>query len=529
MGVPAEIRAVPRPVNTIVDDSGHDGPKRYAVRQRAATKYVAGGNPQPRNGKVIGHIIDLKFVPVGDEAAAKPDVPDMLSYGASALVHSVTKDLKDDLLAVYDPSVAFAIMAVATLRVIKPSITANRMSTHYYRCFVCKDYPGVAISRNSVSKLLQQIGMDGTRRQTFYKRRMLATAADHHIAIDGTLKQDNSIVNDLSAFSYKGRVKGCRDVSVLYAYDIERMEPICAEVFPGNSIDASSYPAFIRDNDIRKGIIVADKGFPPSKIKDELEERPNLHFLTPIKRNDARIADNDMLSFEGVLSGIAAHVVYKKAQIKGGRFLYAYKDSRKASNEEAAYLSNAQRKNTFSPEQYARKKNLFGLIVLESDQDLPPETAYKCYEDRWLLELVFKRYKSDECLDHTGEQGDFSVIGSEFVNFISTVATCRIIRKAEAAGLLDKMSYGDLMEDLSSAWRRTDAPEEPATDDGYWVHTLKTVFEELEALGLSKPIPKPEPKKRGRKPKPKDPNEALKPKRPRGRPRKNANQSARNL
>lgn len=87
------------------------------------------------------------------------------------------------------------------------------------------------------------------------------------------------------------------------------------------------------------------------------------------------------------------------------------------------------------------------------------------------------------------------------------------------------MSYGELMDDLSSAWRRTDAPEEPATDDGYWVHTLRIVFEELETLGLSKPIPKPAPKKRGRKPKPKDPSEQ-KPKRPRGRPRKNSSQSA---
>lgn len=81
------------------------------------------------------------------------------------------------------------------------------------------------------------------------------------------------------------------------------------------------------------------------------------------------------------------------------------------------------------------------------------------------------------------------------------------------------------MDDLSSAWRRTDAPPEPRSDDGYWVHTLKGVFEELEALGLSIPEPKPEPKKRGRKPKPRDP-ENVKPKRPRNRPRKNANQSA---
>lgn len=528
MSVPAEIRAVPRPVNTIVDDSGRDGPKRYAVRQRTSTKYVAGGNPQPHNGKVVGHIIDYKFVPVNDAPGPAATSPDMLSYGSSALVRSVTEDIRDDLLAVYDPSDAFAIMAIATLRVIKPSITAGRMSTHYNRSFVCKDYPGIAISKNSVGGLYQRIGMDGIRRQLFYQRRMNATATDHHIVIDGTLKQDTSVVNDLSAFSYKARVRGCSEVSVLYAYDIERMEPVCAEVFPGNSIDASSYPAFIRDNDIRKGIIVADKGFPPSRIKKELAERPDLHFLTPIKRNDVRITDNDMLSFDGVLTGIDAHVVFKKVRIKGGRYLYAFKDAGKASNEEAAYLANAKRKNTFSPEKYAKKQDLFGVLVLESDQDLTPGTAYKCYEDRWLLELVFKRYKSDECLDHTGAQGDFSVIGSEFINFISTVTTCRILRKAEQAGLLDQMSYGDLMDDLSSAWRKVDAPSDPVTDDGYWVHTLKTVFEELEALGLSTPVPKPEPKKRGRKPKPKDPLEN-KPKRPKGRPRKNDDQSAESL
>ena len=61
MTVPAEIRAVPRPVNTIVDDSGTNSPKRYAVRKRASSKYVPGGNPQPKNGKVIGHIIDYKL------------------------------------------------------------------------------------------------------------------------------------------------------------------------------------------------------------------------------------------------------------------------------------------------------------------------------------------------------------------------------------------------------------------------------------------------------------------------------------
>ena len=178
MPVPADIRAVPRPVNTIVDDNGRDGPKRYAVRQRSSSKYVPGGNPQPRNGKVVGHIIDHKYVPIHESKAGTSAEPDMLSYGASALVKSVTKDLVSDLLAVYDPSDAYAMMSIATLKVIKPAVTANRMATHYHRTFVCKDYPGAAMSPNSIGNLLQRIGMDGSRRKQFYQLRIQSTSAD---------------------------------------------------------------------------------------------------------------------------------------------------------------------------------------------------------------------------------------------------------------------------------------------------------------------------------------------------------------
>ena len=79
------------------------------------------------------------------------------------------------------------------------------------------------------------------------------------------------------------------------------------------------------------------------------------------------------------------------------------------------------------------------------------------------------------------------------------------------------------MDDLSSAWRMVEAPDPPHSDDGYWVHTLAGVFEALEALELSVPVPKPEPKKRGR---PKKVPTVQKPKRPRGRPRKNTIPSA---
>ena len=517
MKVPAAIRAVSRPKNTVVENNGRPGPNQYAVRERAGITYVPGGNPKPRNGKVIGHIIDHRYVPLHD--VQEFSKPDMLSYGSSAFVRSVSQDLLEDLLTVFRPEDAYAIMAIASLRVIRPSTTNARMSTHYKKSFISKFYPGAALSPNSISRLFQEIGQDGQKRKSFYDKRIASTASEHHIAIDGTLKQDTSTVNDLSQFSYKGRVKGRKEVSVLYAYNIERMEPICAEVFPGNSIDPSSYPAFIRDNDIQNGIIVADKGFPPSRIKEELRERPNLHFLTPIKRNDTRIANNNMLAFEGVLTGIEKRVLYKKAKIKGGHFLYAFKDTDRYAAEEATFLSRSKLHGDFDQAKYEKKRETFGVMVLESDRDMLPGTAYQCYDDRWKLELVFRRYKNDECLDKTGAQGDFTVIGSEFVNFIATVMTCRMLSRAKDCGLLKEMTYGDLMEDLSEAWRKVDAPDAPRTDDGGWVHTLKTEFEERERLGLSKPIPQPEKKKRGQPRK--NPKDNDKPKRPRGCPRKN--------
>ncbi len=110
MAVPKYIRAVPRPINTIVCDNGKDGPTRYAVRERKGVQYVSGGNPQPRNGRVIGHIVDGVYIP--KQQTLTDAAPDMLSYGSAAFVHSVSSDLLSELLQVHDAKDAYCIMAI---------------------------------------------------------------------------------------------------------------------------------------------------------------------------------------------------------------------------------------------------------------------------------------------------------------------------------------------------------------------------------------------------------------------------------
>ena len=516
MGVPENIRNVDRPKNTIVDDSGREGVNRYSVRVRSGVTYVRNGNPQPGNGKVIGHIINGRFVPVTERVS---DVPDSLSYGTAALAKSISDDIFDDLLAVYLPNEAASVMAVAMLKVMWPQIAANRYSTHYERTFVSKYYPNVAMSKNSVGSLFKRLGMDGKKRKAFYASRLSRVAPGHHIAIDGTLKQDTSTVNDLSTFSYKAQVKGCRDVSLIYAYCPETGEPLCAEVFPGNSIDATSFSSFINDNNITEGIIVADKGFPISSIKEDLKDRLKLHFISPMKRSDRRILENDMLSFNEVLTGTDKSVVGKKAALENGRYLYSFRDSYLAGKEERSVIAKSKKKKSFDSENYLSHRDRYGVIVFESDLDMSLIQVYQGYEDRGLIELLFSQYKTEEGLGSTNVQGDYPLIGAEFVNFVATLMSSRMVRRASKAKLLDVMTYGDLREDLSSAWRQSSSTGRPRSDDKQWVHTLPSVLVLLEKLGLSEPLIK-ESKKMGRPRKEKA--EPEKPKSPRGRPRKNS-------
>ena len=112
-----------------------------------------------------------------------------------------------------------------------------------------------------------------------------------------------------------------------------------------------------------------------------------------------------------------------------------------------------------------------------------------------------------------------NIIGEEFVNFIATILTSRMAKKADEAGLLDTMSYGELMDDLSLAWRSVKGESvKPKDNDRCWIHTLPSAMEELVNLNLATTCTK-EKRSPGRPRKEKPVSDA--PKRPRGRPRKN--------
>ena len=95
------------------------------------------------------------------------------------------------------------------------------------------------------------------------------------------------------------------------------------------------------------------------------------------------------------------------------------------------------------------------------------------------------RYYKAACeFDETRVHDDYSVIGSEFCNFLSTVLTFRLIREFDRKGLLKTRNYSRLMALLRRA-------KKVRVDGGEWnlIRVNPSVRDILCSLELVQPEP----------------------------------------
>ncbi len=74
--------------------------------------------------------------------------------------------------------------------------------------------------------------------------------------------------------------------------------------------------------------------------------------------------------------------------------------------------------------------------MFESNNDAPYGTIHQAYEERWLIKMVFRYYKNVNKFDETRMHSNYSVISSEFVCFLSTIVTGRLLKRIGGAPFL---------------------------------------------------------------------------------------------
>ena len=458
MPVPKEYLQVKRPKNTICKMIGN----KCAVIERVGCKRVNGKNI-PMNGHVIGHIIDSVYVPKSKVSFRIT----LKNYGDFAMADMLSSEILNDLIKVYGDE-GTRIYCIAMLRALNPRLTDNQIDDEYEESFISEKYKGLSLGRSTVSTLIENIGKDAEKSLRFMQTRVERIGDEDLVAVDGMLSPNNSRVNSLSEFSFKGRIKSSRDLSQIIAFNTATKEIICSLPYPGNTVDIVSFPDFIKKIGIKNGIVVTDKA--GSGI-DTL----GVGYIHPLKRNAKIIDALGLYDMDDRLPDKEKAIQCRKAH-SDGKYYYAYRDVKRAAKEMSDYMKS----KNYSLEKLKNKQESFGTVVYVSDRDLTLKEAYEIYGKRWEIELINKFYKTNWRLG-VREHGDYSVYGTEFINMLSSIIGSKLKNKFEETGLFEKHTYGEIMKYL----RRYKKAKDPK-DVSRWIETAqaKKGVAVLEKLGV---------------------------------------------
>ena len=421
MAIPAEILAVERPKNTRVKKSG----ERYLVIKRTC-KRVDGRNVPVELG-TIGEIINGRYVE--KRAVPRSKEVEMKDYGEVALNDKCKGDLLQELASVWDIADAKRLLVIALLRSSYGDMRNRDLAMRYETSFLSEMYPGVALSENAVTKFLSGIGAAYSLIVEFMRNRITAFAGGKMV-IDGMLKDYNSETSSMSEFSRKALKKGSRDVSLMYAFDPVSKEPIAVKPYQGNMLDSTAIEDFIEEYEIKRALMIFDKGFHNDSLFERTDRRKGLSCVIPLKSNSRLIPRYGLDQPVEKLKGYGkSTVLYKKVKMANGKWLYAYRDTRAAFEQETGYIERAsKKKDGMDAAKYLEKKSRFGLIVFQCKDNLDPLLVYLAYLGRWDIEVMFDMYKNIIDRDTVNVQTDYRLYATELINFISVIITTRVRR-----------------------------------------------------------------------------------------------------
>lgn len=474
MAIPKEILEVKRPSSTRVKKNGN----HYDVIKR--TSVYKNGRRVPKELGKIGEIVNGKYVEK-PKAAIEPlsfSNVDIKEYGRTQLCHNLGSGMLDSLRHVFCEKDSQQIYVMALLRSAYPHVTDRDMKYRYDTSYISTIFPDVSLSEARICEYLEMLGRNYSRLHDFMQNRLDERDKDCITIVDGMLKDTTGRESGFVQWSRKSRTKGSKEISVLYAFDADKGEPICHKVYPGNMLDMTSFNDFIDEFELKDCTIMGDKGFISRENIEGMGKKENVHFLLPLKRSDSRIGALNLLSFQGTFLDGDDVIEYSKTE-KEGMFYYCYRNSADVSAERKGYLSKMQTESKYDKEKFDRKSERFGVICFESDQDMDPKHVYSMYDKRWEIETFFGFYKNIVGLNNVRVEGDLSIIGTEFINMISTIISLKLKKKFMEKKLDAKYSFSQIMNYLDQMKKFRDS-------DGVWkdTSTLKYISALKETLEL---------------------------------------------
>ena len=266
----------------------------------------------------------------------------------------------------------------------------------------------------------------------------------------------------------------------------DRGQPVCCEMWPGNTADVNTLIAVIKRLRARfhigKVCIVSDRGMISAETMDFLDKEEIPYILGARMRKMKEIRDEVFsragryreVHPEGSSARDPSPLKVKEVMVDGRRYIVCLneKQARKEAADRQAIIHSLQEKLRSNPRSLVGNKGyrkylkldrdsvaldqnkiekegrFDGKWVLRTNTSLPAQRVALRYKELWQVEQVFRDMKSILQTRPIYHQTDEAIRGHVFCSFLALVLRKELDKRLEAAGHC--FEWSDIKQDLKA-------------------------------------------------------------------------------
>lgn len=333
------------------------------------------------------------------------------------------------------------------------------MKLHYDGSTISERLKGAAMSPNSISEMLESLGMRRGQIQAFFKT---INHGSKQILIDGTRIFCQSKTDELAEVGYNPAKKFQSQINLLYIFDEELRTPLYYRMVSGSIVDVSNLKLPLTESGLENAVIVADKGFYSAVNVNHLKSQ-NLCYIIPLPRNSSLIDYTDKEGMDGYFEFDKRYIWYTKTDSS-----ILFLDDTLRLEEQNSYVRRIEAEpETFSTADFHRLSNRFGTFAVVTNlASLTPQEVYNRYKARSAIEQLFDSFKKFLLADRTYMHSANKTEGWMFVNFLALSCYYKIYSALDNASLLSKFSVQDVIDRslkinsvlIKNKWFTTEVP-----------------------------------------------------------------------
>lgn len=418
--VPAEIRAL-KPAGISTNVKVVKG--NYYVYEHLRVTDPVTGKRKNASGRYLGKItLEDGFIPA-DQAITQDDINN-LDCGQYLIGYKNSSCVYDLLKKFFNPNEAKFLYCMGLIFFANGYTYMRDVINCYEGSVLSLMLKDLSMGEKAISRFYKTLGHRTQRMEAF--EQALITNGSGYYAVDGHVILSTSKDTDLVSYGNKYRKMGNTQQNYMCIFDVEMNRPVSCKPFEGGTLDMT-YVAEVFDlYNFRNTVFIVDAGFYSAENIKLFSADGNKYVVPmPAKYKTYKTAVSDISFTEEFSyskgSGKKSHkslISFKELATNDGTRRIMFRDEEMNMKLRAEFKSQVGTDDYHTNARYTQLKELFGLIILETNMTDPAAFVYATYKKRWKVETFYNHVKNQEQFKATHNR-DYYVVQAE--SFIMTI------------------------------------------------------------------------------------------------------------